>query len=163
MALQRLEEESGMSYAKAVEVALKMKKVQFAKTLVGKQVEAAKLLSRVGSSRRTLLGALCEECGPEDSADLQPDLAEMLSSSGVGPGDADAGASSPLHHACAKHNDVMVEWLLKNKVEAKTGNEAGMTPMACLFWNFQVKYYLLHVDFGHILAYTATTLASFRA
>ncbi len=38
MALQRLEEENSMNYAAAVEVAIKMKKVQFAKTLVGKQV-----------------------------------------------------------------------------------------------------------------------------
>ncbi len=64
------------------------------------------------------------------------------SSAGLDPGQADLDGSGPLHHACARHNDVLVEYLLKGcrdfEVDVRKENGLGMTPMACLFWNFQV-------------------------
>ena len=130
-----------MSYAAAVEVALEMKKVQFAKTLVGKQVSAEKLRALVAGGR-TLLGALTAECGPDDSSDLHVDLSGMLEDAGVDHSQADGEGTTPLHSACANHNDTMVEYLVKRSDKREKDiaavNNFGLTPLAALFWNFQV-------------------------
>ena len=54
-------EKFGMSYAKAIEVAFKLKKFQFAKRLIEKQVSVAKLQAKV-SKGRNLINALAFEC-----------------------------------------------------------------------------------------------------
>ena len=69
MALQQLEG-FGMSYARAVEVALSMQKVQFAKTLIGKQASVAKLREKV-TRGRTLIGSLAFECKNTSDPEIQ--------------------------------------------------------------------------------------------
>ena len=69
MALQRLEA-FGMSYACAVEVALKMQKVQFAKTLVGKQAQAERLREKLGGGRN-LLCCMAHECQAGSDPEIQ--------------------------------------------------------------------------------------------
>ena len=59
----------GMSYARAVEVALKMQKVQFAKTLVGKQAQAERLREKVGG--RNLLCCMAHECQAGSDPEIQ--------------------------------------------------------------------------------------------
>ncbi len=51
----------GMTFARAVEVAFKMQKLQFAKTLLGKQVSGKKLLDKV-TNGRDLLTSFAYEC-----------------------------------------------------------------------------------------------------
>ena len=70
MALQQLEA-FGMSYARAVEVALKMQKVQFAKTLIGKQALAERLREKVGGGGRNLLCCMAHECGAASDPEIQ--------------------------------------------------------------------------------------------
>ena len=69
MALQQLEG-FGMSYARAVEVALKMQKVQFAKTLIGKQALVERLREKVGGGRN-LLCCMAHECKATSDPDIQ--------------------------------------------------------------------------------------------
>ena len=60
----------GMSYARAVEVALKMQKVQFAKTLVGKQAQAERLREKVDGGRN-LLCCMAHECQAGSDPEIQ--------------------------------------------------------------------------------------------
>ena len=60
----------GMSYARAVEVALKMQKVQFAKTLVGKQAQAERLREKVDGGRN-LLCCMAHECLAGSDPEIQ--------------------------------------------------------------------------------------------
>ena len=60
----------GMSYARAVEVALKMQKVQFAKTLVGKQAQAERLREKVDGGRN-LLCCMAHECQAGSEPEIQ--------------------------------------------------------------------------------------------
>ena len=59
-----------MSYARAVEVALKMQKVQFAKTLVGKQAQAERLREKVDGGRN-LLCCMAHECRAGSDPEIQ--------------------------------------------------------------------------------------------
>ena len=72
MALQQLED-FGMSYARAVEVALKMQKVQFAKTLIGKQALVERLREKVGAGvgSKNLLCCMAYECKASSDPEIQ--------------------------------------------------------------------------------------------
>ncbi len=135
--LEQLEENSRvMTYSSAVEIAMQMKKLQFAKTLIGKQVDAAKLCQEA-SYGRNLIAAMARECGPDDSADLQPDIVDMLMAAGVDPAQRDVAGCDAVHYACLNCNDALLAHLLKTgKFDASSTNCYGMTPMATLFWNF---------------------------
>ena len=58
-------ERFGMSYARAIEVAFHLSKLQFAKTLINKQVKTSKLLHKV-SNERNLICALAFEMNREN-------------------------------------------------------------------------------------------------
>ena len=97
VALDELEK-FGLSYAKAVETAMHMQKIQFAKTLIGKQVSVQKLLEKV-SKGRNLLTSLAYECKCDTATDIQEDVAELLVSAGVSLTERDEKQCIDLHYA----------------------------------------------------------------
>jgi len=136
MALQQLEKFGMTSYATAVEVAYKMQKIQFAKTLIGKQVDVAKLRARV-AGKRNLIHSLAYECGRITARDLQGDIVDILDAAGVKASDQDQGGNTALHLACLEANDFLVDKFVKEmNMDAKVLNNVDMTPLAALFWNF---------------------------
>jgi ankyrin repeat protein len=135
MALQKLES-FGMSYAKAVEVAFVMQKVQFAKTLIGKQASVTKLKETV-SNGRNLVCSLAFECKATSDPDVQVDILELLTSAGVSIHQSEDEGSSPLHFACLRHNIELIKALLLAKAEPSFPNQYNLTPLGSIFWNFE--------------------------
>ena len=139
MALQRLEA-FGMSYSRAVEVALKMQKVQFAKTLIGKQALVERLREKVGvGGSRNLLCCMAYECRATSDPEIQVDILELLTGAGIAVTETDDQLSTPLHLAAMGHNHVLVKALLAedNVTTAAASNEFKMTPLAAAFWNYE--------------------------
>ena len=81
MTLQQLEV-FGMSYAKAIHVALRNSKIQFAKTLTAKQVSVDNLKQKV-DKKRNLIHCLAQECKAGDRNDIQVDILELLLQAGL--------------------------------------------------------------------------------
>eukprot|EP00095_Tigriopus_kingsejongensis_P005843 maker-scaffold697_size109876-snap-gene-0.23 protein:Tk05843 transcript:maker-scaffold697_size109876-snap-gene-0.23-mRNA-1 annotation:"poly(adp-ribose) polymerase pme-5-like" len=71
MALEQLEK-FGMPYARAIEIALFLQKIQFAKTLIGKQVSVTKLREKLSATARNLITCLSHECQHDSNPDIQP-------------------------------------------------------------------------------------------
>ena len=95
IALEKLEF-FGFSLAKAVEVAFKLGKFQFAKTLLGKALDSQKL-QEILAMKRNLLSCLCFWCKGNPEGDLIRDIFEILTESGVSPAVCDECLCSPLH------------------------------------------------------------------
>ena len=136
MALQQLEA-FGMSYSRAVEVALKMQKVQFAKTLIGKQALVERLREKVGGGRN-LLCCMAYECKADSDPEIQVDILELLTGAGIAVTETDERLSTPLHLAAMRHNHVLIKALLAEESEPEASiNEFKMTPLAAAFWNYE--------------------------
>ena len=102
IALEKLEL-FGFSLAKAVEVAFKLGKFQFAKTLLGKALDNQKL-QEILAAKRNLLSCLAFWCRGDPDADLIRDIFEILTESGVSPAVFDEFLCSPLHYAAFNEN-----------------------------------------------------------
>ena len=137
IALEKLEL-FGFSLAKAVEVAFKLGKFQFAKTLLGKALDNQKL-QEILAQKRNLLSCLCFWCRGECDADLIRDIFEILTESGLSPAVFDEFLCSPLHYAAFNKNRALVELLLSQPALRETINEEdryGRTPLAAFFYNY---------------------------
>ena len=147
MVLKQLEGH-GMSYAKAIEVALVMKMLQFAKTLIGRQVMLPKLKVTV-SNGRTLIGCLAHECHPNTSPHVQVEILKMLVAVGVSPAATDTQSTSPIHSAALRHNLSLVKALLEETVDVDRSNNFDLTPLTAVFWNYET---------GHVMRECAKAL-----
>ena len=140
MTLQQLEV-FGMSYAKAIHVALRNNKIQFAKTLIAKQVSVDKLKQKV-DKKRNLIHCLAQECNSGDRQDIQVDILELLLQADLSPTDKDADGCTALHYACKNHNYNLIETLLNEESVVSSINAMNhleISPFGALFWNMESK------------------------
>ena len=135
-------EKFGMSYAKAVEVALHVKKFQFAKRLIEKQVSVMKLQELVGNER-TLVNVLAFEALPKKAEKLLlEDILDRFVDAEVDLSKADDFKCTPLHYACLNHNADLLQALInrfdsddKSKMFKGNKDKLGRSPLMSLFWN----------------------------
>ena len=137
LAMKQLEA-CGMSFAAAVEVALQMQKLQFAKNLIAKQADKSQLLTTTATAGRNLLACLAHACRRESAPELQADIFDRLAGV-ISACDSDDAQGTPLHYACMHFNETLIRRLLKTDgvaahVNAK--NTLGHTPLSLLFRNF---------------------------
>ena len=140
MTLQQLEV-FGMSYAMAIHVALANGKIQFAKTLIAKQVSVEKLKQKV-EQKRNLIHCLANECKSGDRSDIQVDILELLLQADVSPAEKDVHGCSPLHYACKNQNLELIKVLLKEDRVIRSinvMNNLEISPFGAIFWNMVSK------------------------
>lgn len=133
-------EKFGMSYAKAIEVAFHLQKLQFAKRLIEKQVSEEKL-SRKVTSNRNLINSLAFECKYSTEKLLLHDVVDLLVNAGLRIDDPDDFGCTSLHYACLNQSLDLLEHLVsklsKGEVTAlfETPDNFSRMPLASLFWN----------------------------
>ena len=139
-------EQSGMTLALALEVAFRLQRLQFAKTMLSRFTQAARL-KEVVSEDRTLLGCLAfhsSECKDLRAKELMADVFELLIQHGVDPGQVDKHGCLPLHYACLHRNTKLIQLLLEHmKMTSKADwlearDSQGRTPLAAYFWNYKM-------------------------
>ena len=138
IALEKLEI-FGFSLAKAVEVAFKLGKFQFAKTLLGKALDKQKL-QEILDWNRNLASSLSFWCRENIEEDLITDIFEMLRDSEVSLAWVDEFQCSPLHYAALNKNRRLMELLLLDSDVRKKINEEdkfGRTALAAFFYNYK--------------------------
>ena len=134
-----------MTLALALEVAFKLHKLQFAKTMLSRFTQGAKLRELV-SEGRTLLGCLAfhsPECREQRAQELIADVFELLIQHGIDPGQVDQHGCLPLHYACLHRNTRLIQLLLEfmhlkrraDWLEAR--DSQGRTPLSAYFWNYK--------------------------
>ena len=134
-------EQTGLTIAKALEVAIRLQKLQFAKTLLSRFIEAGKLKELVGEER-TLLGCLAFHTSSrldQRGEELLVDVFELLLKNGVEPFQVDQYNCLPLHYACLHHNRSLIRMLLElPEAESWLGTQDrhGRTPLASFFWSY---------------------------
>ena len=137
IALDKLEL-SGFSLAKAVEVAFKLGKFQFAKTLLGKAFDPSKLQELLDGNRN-LIGCLSLWCRGSIEEYLITDIFDILRESGLSLTLEDEFQCSPLHYAAFNKNRTMMELLLSSsdlKEKINQEDKYGRTPLAAFFYNY---------------------------
>lgn len=138
MALEQLEK-FGMSYARAIEIALFLQKVQFAKTLISKQVSVVKIREK-NAKGRNLIHCMALECLETSTREIQLDVFEMLLDAQINPFELDHLGSTALHYLALNGNQVILKALL-NQSQANIlamvnlKNKLGITPIGALLWN----------------------------
>ena len=135
-------EQHGMSFARAIEVAFHIQKLQFAKTLISNQAMDTKL-KEIISYGRNLINSLAFETksnGSDHQKELVNDLFNLLDTAGVDADTNDNFGCSPLHYAVLRKKYRLVQLLLTKSKVKKNINEKdklGRTPFAAYFWNYQ--------------------------
>ena len=138
IALEKLEI-FGFSLAKAVEVAFKLGKFQFAKTLLGRALDKQKL-QEILDLNRNLATSLSFWCRENTEEDLITDIFEMLRDSEVSLAWVDEFQCSPLHYAALNKNRRLMELLLLDSDLREKINEEdkfGRTALAAFFYNYK--------------------------
>ena len=137
-------EQSDMTLASALEVAFRLNKLQFAKTMLGRFTDVAKLQTVVAEDRSLLccLAFHTPPCTDQRTRELLTDVFQMILEQGVEPGQADRHSCLPLHYACLNRNIVLVELLLALPgsdawLQARDGQ--GRTPLAAFCWNYNCQ------------------------
>lgn len=129
----------GMSYAKLIEVAFRLKKLQFAKRLIEKQVSPSRLREKVTANRNLITSLAYENANESQDKLLLCDVIGLLCEAGVEPLEADDYGCTALHYACLHRNMDLFEYLkdgnLKLYYNAK--DKFGRIPYSCLFWKCQ--------------------------
>ena len=139
IALNKMEK-FGMKYVDAIEVALHLQKLQFAKTLINKIVDQSKLLE-YGSKRRNLMSVFAYETKRStmnSGLENVDDLYEMLVSAGVNSSEKDKYGCNPLHYAFVNNNQSLVSLLFKRESVLKdltTRTTTGRTMLAASIWS----------------------------
>ena len=135
MVLNKLEK-STFSLAKAIEVAFKLEKFQFAKTLLSRSVSDEEL-NEILDSGRNLLNCLAFYCKSHIEEDLVTDIFQTLVEAGVSANKADDYGCIPLHSAALLKNETLVQLFAEkdlNSVNSK--DNFGRTPLDAFFWNY---------------------------
>ncbi|TRY73067.1 hypothetical protein TCAL_13884 [Tigriopus californicus] len=138
MALEQLEK-FGMSYARAIEVALFLQKIQFAKTLISKQVSVEKIREK-NAKGRNLIHCMALECKHTSSKEIQEDVFEMLLDAQINPLELDHQGSNALHYLGLNGNRSILSVLMNQhpsevKPMMNLKNKFGITPIGALLWN----------------------------
>ena len=137
IALNKLEK-FGFSIVKAIDVAFKLEKFQFAKTLLKKVVDNKKLQEYLPSGRN-LMGSFAYYCKKTIDQELIEDIFIILDEAGVSVDSKDfhRGFGS-LHSSALLKNEKLVELILsKNSVAVNLKDNVGRTPIDAYFWVYQ--------------------------
>ena len=154
LALDQMES-FGMLYANAIDVAFHISQLQFAKTLINKQVNTSKLLNRVTDGRNLICslsyemyreaGTLEEDTegkkGKGFDEHLMEDILDMLVEVGVSLYEPDMHGCSPFHYACLRHNLPLIKYIVTaSKIDGenifKVKDNYRRTPLMSAFWNY---------------------------
>ena len=154
LALDQMES-FGMLYANAIEVAFHISQLQFAKTLINKQVNQSKLLHKVTDGRNLICSLSFEmhrstetfqegnvaKTGRGFDENIMEDILDMLIEVGVSLYESDIHACTPFHYACLRHNLPLIKYIVKasqseSKNIFKTKDKYGRTPLLSAFWNY---------------------------
>ena len=155
LALDQMES-FGMLYANAIDVAFHISQLQFAKTLINKQVNPSKLLSKVTDGRNLICSLSYEmyretETLEDDTVSkkgkgfdehLMEDILDMLVEVGVSLYEPDMHGCSPFHYACLRHNLPLLKYIVTaSKIDKenifKVKDNHRRTPLISAFWNYR--------------------------
>ncbi len=129
----------GMSYAKAIEVAFHLNKLQFAKRLIEKQVSEAKLQAKVNAGR-SLINACAFEISNRSENLLMQDVLDLLMNVGLSLTTPDNHGCTPLHYACLNRHFNLIKYIFDKlggedfKRNVNQRDKFGRTPLAASFW-----------------------------
>ena len=158
LALDQMER-FGMLFANAIEVAFHISQLQFAKTLINKQVNPQKLNERVSDGRNLICSlsfemyresdTMKEDSGKKKGFDehIMEDILDMLTEVGVSLFEPDDHGCTPFHYACLRHNLPLIKYIVKAsgdniKKLFKIADKNGRTPLMSAFWNYtKIKNY----------------------
>ena len=130
-------ERFGFSIARAIEVAFKLGKFQFAKTLLSRTIDVKKLNENV-NDRRNLIGSLAFYCRNNVDKELVEDIYSILTEAGLLVDQKDDCGCVPLHSASLLHNETLVELLLRTSPKSVSIlDNYGRSPLDAYFWNFE--------------------------
>ena len=154
LALDQMES-FGMLYANAIDVAFHISQLQFAKTLINKQVNPSKLLNKVTDGRNlicslsyemyreteTLEGNTVSKKGKGFDEHLMEDILDMLVEVGVSLYEPDMYGCSPFHYACLRHNLPLIRYIVTaSKIDGenifKVKDNYRRTAFMSAFWNY---------------------------
>ena len=129
-------EKSTFSLAKSIEVAFKLEKFQFAKTLLSRSVKNEEL-NEILDSGRNLLNCLAFYCKSHIEEVLIGDLFHILVEAGVPANKTDDYGCIPLHSAALLKNETLVKLLAEKHFNSvNTKDNLGRTPLDAYFWNY---------------------------
>ena len=152
LALDQMEK-FGMLFANAIEVAFHISQLQFAKTLINKQVNPQKLKEKVTDGRNLICSLSFEmyresETMKEDNTKkkgfdehIMEDILDMLTEVGVSLFEPDKHGCTPFHYACLRHNLPLIKYIVKASGENckklfKVADNNDRTPLMSAFWNY---------------------------
>ena len=152
LALDQMEK-FGMLFANAIEVAFHISQLQFAKTLINKQVNPLKLQEKVTDGRNLICSLSFEmyresetmkgDDGKKKGFDehIMEDILDMLTEVGVSLFEPDVHGCTPFHYGCLRHNLPLIKYIIKAAGEDyqklfKTMDKNDRTPLMCTFWNY---------------------------
>ena len=134
-------EKFGTSFARAIQVAFHIQKLQFAKTLISNQTSSCNLNEVINAGRNLMVCLAFETIMKEEEnqEELISDLFQLLIDSKVDLTLVDHFGCSSLHYAALRKNHTLMKLLLSdlrmkslvNKIDKK-----GRTPLASFFWNY---------------------------
>ena len=152
LALDQMER-FGMLYANAIEVAFHISQLQFAKTLINKQICLRKLQTKVTDGRNLVCSLSFEmyqntETFQENKEKakgfdeyIMEDILDILTEAGVSLYEPDNHGCTPFHYACLRHNLPLIKYIVTASQSDKEPifqrkDKHGRTPFISAFWNY---------------------------
>ena len=130
-------EKFGFSIARAIEVAFKLGKFQFAKTLLSRTIDVKKL-KEIVNNRRNLIGSFAFYCNNNVDKELVEDIYTILTEADLQVDQKDDCGCVPLHSASLLHNETLVGLLMRTSQESVSIlDNYGRSPLDAYFWNFE--------------------------